>query len=367
MEDATILTGNRDVDRLILLELDDLHLRAISTVNTYMTTVCNEEFWRQKVERTYGEKVAKAKRYRMTYSQQYWSIQSLSDQPVDSIHVNRIWAAIRGRMDLFIVYKHIWNNIEDLHHVLDILMMKKRYGAIIRKIISTYEIEKQAGFVRSKIFITIMKNDSVGAFKLMYEQQFPIYPTRKIISDIMIHGTGTNILRWILSYLNLGVDIFSGCYNMLLSFNDNNIAVLRIIKILVNHNIVPTVKEINSFMGGITISKVKYFMHIGIIPTVEGANMAARRGSIMTLKLLGEQGILPDDRGANKSLSMSLSVSKRPTDTIPVLKWMYDRNILPSDERIIRRILSEVPVEPERLEKYNWIKEAYGELANPKS
>ncbi len=39
-----------------------------------MTTVCNEEFWRQKVERKYGEKVAKAKRYIMTYSQQYWSI-----------------------------------------------------------------------------------------------------------------------------------------------------------------------------------------------------------------------------------------------------------------------------------------------------
>ncbi len=40
MEDSTILTGNRDVDRLILLELDDLHLRAISTVNTYIHDYC---------------------------------------------------------------------------------------------------------------------------------------------------------------------------------------------------------------------------------------------------------------------------------------------------------------------------------------
>ncbi len=45
-----VLTGeNVDVDRLILLQLDDIILKAVCASNKYAVSVCNEVFWKQRV------------------------------------------------------------------------------------------------------------------------------------------------------------------------------------------------------------------------------------------------------------------------------------------------------------------------------
>ncbi len=71
-----VLTGvNVDVDRRSLFELTDVELNAVSASDKYATNiVCNEVFWKQKVEQTYGEKVVAAKLKEMTYKEQYFTL-----------------------------------------------------------------------------------------------------------------------------------------------------------------------------------------------------------------------------------------------------------------------------------------------------
>ena len=46
-------TGNKDVDLVILNQLNDRDLFSICQVNKYISSLCNEDFWKKKFMRKY--------------------------------------------------------------------------------------------------------------------------------------------------------------------------------------------------------------------------------------------------------------------------------------------------------------------------
>ncbi len=69
-----VLTGNLDADRIILLKLDDIRLEAVCLSNKYATKVCNEVFWKMKVEQEYGQNLADTKPKGITYRKHYFDL-----------------------------------------------------------------------------------------------------------------------------------------------------------------------------------------------------------------------------------------------------------------------------------------------------
>ncbi len=125
------------MDRLILLQLDDIRLKAVCESNKYATRVCNEVFWRKRVEQKYGAVVANAKSERMTYRNQYFTLQTFVSKAGRLVRSKRVNAAKQGRLDAFIAYKNVWNadgHVFKLFHIL----IQKGYKDIVKEIILTY-------------------------------------------------------------------------------------------------------------------------------------------------------------------------------------------------------------------------------------
>lgn len=73
--DHSGLTGIAEVDRIILSELDDNLLSHICSFNKYFFSLCQDDnLWRAKVVKTYGEEVASYKPAHFTFRQQYWDL-----------------------------------------------------------------------------------------------------------------------------------------------------------------------------------------------------------------------------------------------------------------------------------------------------
>lgn len=85
-------TGILERDFDILLNLDPLSLMYVCRVNTYVNDICRDDyFWRQKVDRDYGEEVVRLKPSEETFQQQWNRLHRLD--PMNS------QVAARGYLD----------------------------------------------------------------------------------------------------------------------------------------------------------------------------------------------------------------------------------------------------------------------------
>ncbi len=366
-----VLTGeNIDVDRLILLELDDIQLKAVCGSNKYATSVCNEVFWKQRVEQKYGAAVANAKPTNMTYRKQYFTLPMFVSKGGNLVISRRLNAIKQGRLDAFIAYKNVWNTDTDLYFSFHILV-KKGYKDIFREILLTYgEYVSRRSISVNPLLKTInelAKQDDVELLDLLYNQfliktsnPFP----RSYIYEILIATTGNKVLKWAIDnniLKNTTVDIYA-------IFIRNPKDELRIIKFLAEHNIFPTIKHINEsfkrdFNSHISPASLNFLISKGIItPTIIMANFAAKYGKLNILKLLAKRRILPDSTGANAALSrVDLYVGL----IMPAVKWMYEQGIEPNDKDILREKL--YPPEgtldyPDAREDNEWLKSAFEDL-----
>ncbi len=364
----------------------------------------------------------------MTYRKQYFTLQYFITKAGRLVKSKRLEAATQGRLDAFVAYKNIWNADKALFKVFHILI-QKGYKNIVREIILTYgkrpiEILKTSPF---NLFLTIKdlaKQDDVELLDLLYQRYliklgkpFP----RGYIYQILNATTGNKVLQWVIDndiINNETVDIMHSIF-----IRDSKDK-LRIIKFLAEHDIFPTIKDINdSFVwpsnGNISPATLDFLINKGIItPTVEMANLAAKYGKINILKLLAKRKILPDSRGANNALrsvypsrimpTLDFLINKgiiTPTVEIanlaaeygainslkllakrqilpdsrgannalrrvyggrsmPTVKWMYEQGIKPNDKAVLRSILfySDTMRRKDVSEKNKWLNSAFGDL-----
>ena len=83
-------TGVEDVDREILLYLDDEDLFKACNLSHYTKNLCNDDFWRRKFSREYGAILR-----RIEYREAYKQLREIED--IDEM---LIWAADNGETDL---------------------------------------------------------------------------------------------------------------------------------------------------------------------------------------------------------------------------------------------------------------------------
>ncbi len=114
----------------------------------------------------------------------------------------------------------------------------------------------------------------------------------------------------------------------------------RIIDFLDRYNILPINIDITDSIWHMSLYTLKFLIGKGIKLTVEMANIAAEWGDIKKLEVFEKSGILPDSRGTNKALEhLYHTIYIGHYTGFSVLKWMYKRKIVPTDNDIIRRIL----------------------------
>ncbi len=80
----TILTGVLDVDRLILLELDDASLWNACRINKLAVRVCKtDKFWRERIERVFGHDLSEYKNEENTYRKMYRELRTYQEYGID--------------------------------------------------------------------------------------------------------------------------------------------------------------------------------------------------------------------------------------------------------------------------------------------
>ncbi len=355
------------MDRLILLQLDDIRLKAVCESNKYATRVCNEVFWRTRVEQKYGAVVANAKSERMTYRNQYFTLQTFVSKAGRLVRSKRVNAAKQGRLDAFIAYKNVWNadgHVFKLFHIL----IQKGYKDIVKEIILTYgerliEILKKTSFLFFLLTIKdLAKEDDAELLDLLYKEY--LLKTGKpvpigYIYEILIATTGNKVLKWAIDndiINNQTVDMYP-------IFRRNPKDELRIIKFLAEHDIFPSMQDIyDTFMryknANISLKTLDFLISKGIItPTKEMVDAAVNYGKLNILELLAKHRILPDSRAANGALRCVYQ-----STTMPLVKWLHEHGIEPTDKGLIRSILyppKHTLQYDDALENNKWLKSAF--------
>lgn len=89
------LTDVRELDRLILMDLDDLSLSQACQVNQWLQQICSDDlFWRERLQRRFGHEIMLMKKPRETYHQMYIRLAQLE---YDEDQVGR--SAEEGHLD----------------------------------------------------------------------------------------------------------------------------------------------------------------------------------------------------------------------------------------------------------------------------
>jgi hypothetical protein len=102
------LTGVKDTDLLILTELDDRSLLSYCQTNKYARNICNnEDFWRNRVYKVYGEVSAKLKSIERKWKDYYLSIVYYTDKYTNNRALKQV--ALKGDMDLFLYFSQFEN------------------------------------------------------------------------------------------------------------------------------------------------------------------------------------------------------------------------------------------------------------------
>ncbi len=76
VEPSKIYTGVPDVDREILQKLSDNELNAACRVNKYLTSVCDEQFWNNRIQKIHNVNLSKFKEKHLTFEQLYQILQN---------------------------------------------------------------------------------------------------------------------------------------------------------------------------------------------------------------------------------------------------------------------------------------------------
>ncbi len=345
-----ILTGIRDVDRLILLQLDDVQLKAVYESNKYAyTIVCNETFWIQKVVQKYGVVVANEKPEKMIYIQQYYNLPTFISKSGNIIKAKLLEATKQGRLDAFIVYRYLWAkwDIFDRFKIFSILI-NKGYINIVKAVVLTYNISpfvisgEWAENDPSALLHAIEKLSSRGDVEILdiiYREYFEGTTNTFPVEDLLVGNPTNSVLKWAIDNDIINNSTLTICSR----FNGRQQNELRIIKCLAEYNIFPTTDYIHKsirlyrphYHTIICPVTLQFLISKGVFnPTVETANDAAQFGNLDILNFLEEQGILPNSIGANYVLTF---VYYR--DICSVLKWMYNRGISPTDKELIHENL----------------------------
>ncbi len=347
-----VLTGaNKDVDRLILLELDDVRLRAVCSSDKYAASVCNEVFWKLRVEQKYGEDVAAAKPKGISYRKQYFTLPLFVKKNGGLLLKGRLEAAKQGRLDAFRVYKDLWNHDVRFGEIFSILV-KRGYRNILKEIILTHG--KPSGYLQLReVFRELSKREDIEILDLIYKT----YLTKKKMKDTyitkIISGNASDkILQWLIDNDLIDKDNINVIFH-----EEQKDHQLDILKFLSEHNLLPTINQINEEIYWISPAALTFLINKGLIPNIDAANEAASFGDIGLLNILEKHGILPDSEGANGALKYPYY----PKQFI-ALKWMYKRGIYPNDEELIRKALNPKPSilqYPKNRKIYNWLKSSY--------
>ncbi len=194
---ANVLTGVKDVDRLILHELDDIRLGAVRLSNKYAASLCDTLFWKQKVVKTYGDEVADAKSSQMTYGKQYHDLPTFVTKRGTMVDTRRWKAAKQERLDAFILYKDIWYD-RRIHDIL-IMVIRKGYSDVIKGIILTYGKELINSRSFSFILYELSRKDYVEIIDIIYREYFlntELLFYKDYVCSILEGNKNNNILEW---------------------------------------------------------------------------------------------------------------------------------------------------------------------------
>ncbi len=359
-----VLTGvNEDVDRLILLKLDDIRLNAVCTSDKYANSVCNDKFWKLRVDQKYGEDVAATKPKGISYRRQYFDLPRFVKKHGKLLIKGREEAAQQGRLDAFIAYKELWNHDYKYCYIFNMLI-QRGYRNILKEIILTYgdrPIKYLYRYQLRVVFAELSKREDFELLDLIYKQYLDNESMKQYyMSNIIYNNASDKILQWAID-------------NDLIDVNNiNNIVIymkkkdqLQGITYLSELNILPTNPIYTSYIFRFSPAALQFLINKGLIPNVEAANNAAEHGNIEVLELLEKHGILPDSRGANAALEYIYYRDK--IRKFKALKWMYEREILPNDIIFVRIALNprQIVIEnPKNVEIYNWLKSSYEGLLN---
>ncbi len=179
------------------------------------------------------------------------------------------------------------------------------------------------------------------------------------IYEILIATTGNKVLKWAIDndiINNQTVDMYP-------IFRRNPKDELRIIKFLAEHDIFPSMQDIyDTFMryknSNISLKTLDFLISKGIItPTKEMVDAAVNYGKLNILELLAKHRILPDSRAANGALRCVYQ-----STTMPLVKWLHEHGIEPTDKGLIRSILyppKHTLQYDDALENNKWLKSAF--------
>jgi hypothetical protein len=133
--DTTPYTGVRDVDRLILLNLDYKSLLAACSTDSHTNKICRDDFfWRQKVEKDMGSEVVKNKLPDMSCRDQYLSL-------INNMTGSKAFR--HGRLD-YIVWKTLYPfrpTVPAYHGWINILEWMEKNGVKMDDLIMDAAIE----------------------------------------------------------------------------------------------------------------------------------------------------------------------------------------------------------------------------------
>ena len=328
--DGSILTGNPDTDRLILLRLNDKKLRAICLVNKYMANiVCNWEFWMMRVETTHGKEVKDIKPGEMSYKNQYFSLIRYARKQCikKSIEDNRLDAFIS-----FINKKGI-NNIIDIHlgrlGTLDRLKM-------LRYIHNNHPDKLNKELVdliwwRAFIKANINTLDWIYyTFNVIYDYDWS--HSHRLSSTQIIE-----LLRWYIGKKPLDdEDIVNMGHRYLY-----RLPVLKELKdlCLFNFKAVDLLEDV--IWPRIEPETLQWFINNGVLIDTPVANIYAYTGRIKQLNILKTHGIIPDEQGVTRALIYG---------QISFIKWFVKESTKSKDKLLLERWKFEI------LEKRNTLR-----------
>lgn len=289
-----LLSGVKDVDTLILLDLDYKSLLAACSTEQYTNKICQDDFfWRQKVEKDMGSEVMKNKLPDMSYREQYRTL--TEDMKMEEAFTN-------GRLDYIIYKKHAISDrdllIAAMHGWINILEYTVNHGLLL-----PYNVTYAA-----------VAGGQINVLQWLYNKNIPFTDGLLINAVDWQHK---NVVEWL---LNHGITPKYPANVANAAALGNNVDMLNFLE---SKGILPNEFGFIEAVENGHKDAVQWLMDHNIIGEnpIRAANIAAENGDIGMLELLESRGIFPNEDGAN------LIVDGRYRKTV---RWLAERGIYPN-------------------------------------
>lgn len=297
------LTNVRELDRLVLLELDDPSLARACQANRWLQQICSDDlFWKERFQRRFGDQV---KSPEDTYRQMYIRFSQLSPTQRQLAE-----SAARGRLDEMLYLIGIGVPVNPLM-ILHTAVVSGQFD-VFKWILTEWA---NALIISSHLLVLAARYNRLDMMKWL-NQHYPGMIDNAVVQTAYENGSPA-MLDWL---LQLGyIPRYQYMFDV---FRGNNI---QAIDWMANHGIRPSVRDATRAAqeGKVTILEHLY-QNYGLLPRLypQDINRIAYGGHLDTLKWLAAHGFgYPDSYVAEDLRRRILDAASRESYQ-DILGWM---------------------------------------------